>query len=317
MQNQQSTPVTRSEAEEMARRARHPAERILSILSILLTVGILVFLIWIIAFSGRTEAEQTLFASQLAEYLDIDEPSAIVLVKSGAWGVLIIYVIIYVRYWLALFNEQNRADSEDLTCSDLISDEPKKIMEQYANILGMKKLPVLFFSDHGERVTIGNVVTYGKKYMVLSTFLNLERKVDERLPNLRFRLATKMGNIYMGYNNILFQVLTLPGRMIPIFKNFYIKSLVYSSDRMALEILAKDTTCAVSSEEVARFLFLRGFDEMVHPIMNVEQAMKNREERFNKQGRFDKALLRLTSEEPPMMDRISAVRDTSKYGPLI
>ena len=317
MQTQQGTPITRSEAEKMARRSRHPAERILSLLSILLTVGILVFLIFIIAFSGRTETEKTIFASRLADILDIDGSSAGALVKSGAWGVLVIYLIIYARYWLALFNEKTRADSEDLTCSDIISNEPKKIMEHYANMLGMKDPPVLYFSDHGENVTIRNVVTYGETYLVLSTSVNLEVKEDPRLPTLRYKLATKMGNIFMGYNSILFQVLTLPGRIIPIFKNLYIKSLIYSSDRMALEILAKDTTCAVSPEEVAKYLFLREYNKRVHSTINIEQAMQNREERFNKQGRFDKALLRLTSEEPPMMDRISAVRDTSKYGPLI
>ena len=317
MQNQQSIPVTRSEAEKMARRSRHPAERILSLLSILLTVGILVFLIFIIAFSGRTETEKTIFASKLADILDIDGSSAGALVKSGAWGVLVIYLIIYARYWLALFNEKTRADSEDLTCSDIISNEPKKIMEHYANMLGMKDPPVLYFSDHGENVTIRNVVTYGETYLVLSTSVNLEVKEDPRLPTLRYKLATKMGNIFMGYNSILFQVLTLPGRIIPIFKNLYIKSLIYSSDRMALEILAKDTTCAVSPEEVAKYLFLRDYNKRVHSTINIEQAMQNREERFKEQGRFEKALLRLFSEKPPLMDRINAVRDTSKYGPMI
>lgn len=317
MQTQQGTPITRSEAEKMARRSRHPAERILSLLSILLTVGILVFLIFIIAFSGRTETEKTIFASKLADILDIDGSSAGALVKSGAWGVLVIYLIIYARYWLALFNEKTRADSEDLTCSDIISNEPKKIMEHYANMLGMKDPPVLYFSDHGENVTIRNVVTYGETYLVLSTSLNLEVKEDPRLPTLRYKLATKMGNIFMGYNSILFQVLTLPGRIIPIFKNLYIKSLIYSSDRMALEILAKDTTCAVSPEEVAKYLFLREYNKRVHSTINIEQAMQNREERFKGQGRFEKALLRLFSEKPPLMDRINAVRDTSKYGPMI
>ena len=317
MQTQQGTPITRSEAEKMARRSRHPAERILSLLSILLTVGILVFLIFIIAFSGRTETEKTIFASQLADILDIDGSSAGALVKSGAWGVLVIYLIIYARYWLALFNEKTRADSEDLTCSDIISNEPKKIMEHYANMLGMKDPPVLYFSDHGENVTIRNVVTYGETYLVLSTSVNLEVKEDPRLPTLRYKLATKMGNIFMGYNSILFQVLTLPGRIIPIFKNLYIKSLIYSSDRMALEILAKDTTCAVSPEEVAKYLFLREYNKRVHSTINIEQAMQNREERFKGQGRLEKALLRLFSEKPPLMDRINAVRDTSKYGPMI
>ena len=317
MQTQQGTPITRSEAEKMVRRSRHPAERILSLLSILLTVGILVFLIFIIAFSGRTETEKTIFASKLADILDIDGSSAGALVKSGAWGVLVIYLIIYARYWLALFNEKTRADSEDLTCSDIISNEPKKIMEHYANMLGMKDPPVLYFSDHGENVTIRNVVTYGETYLVLSTSLNLEVKEDPRLPTLRYKLATKMGNIFMGYNSILFQVLTLPGRIIPIFKNLYIKSLIYSSDRMALEILAKDTTCAVSPEEVAKYLFLREYNKRVHSTINIEQAMQNREERFKEQGRLEKALLRLFSEKPPLMDRINAVRDTSKYGPMI
>ena len=317
MQTQQGTPITRSEAEKMARRSRHPAERILSLLSILLTVGILVFLIFIIAFSGRTETEKTIFASRLADILDIDGSSAGALVKSGAWGVLVIYLIIYARYWLALFNEKTRADSEDLTCSDIISNEPKKIMEHYANMLGMKDPPVLYFSDHGENVTIRNVVTYGETYLVLSTSVNLEVKEDPRLPTLRYKLATKMGNIFMGYNSILFQVLTLPGRIIPIFKNLYIKSLIYSSDRMALEILAKDTTCTVSPEEVAKYLFLREYNKRVHSTINIEQAMQNREERFKEQGRLEKALLRLFSEKPPLMDRINAVRDTSKYGPMI
>jgi len=317
MQNQQSSHAKTSEAAAMARRARHPAERILSCISVLITVGILAFLALIVTQGITKPSDETAVADKLAEFLDVDVESAAFLVKAGDWIILLVVLLIYGRYWLALFNESNRAASEDLTCADLASDEPEKILKQYAEILGMKKLPMLYFSDHGEHVTIHDIVAYGKKYMVLSTLLNLESLSDERMPNLRFRLATKIGNIYMGYNSILFQVLTLPGRFLPGLRGLYIKSLIYSSDRMAMEILAKDPTVSLSADDVVRSVFLRDYYINTHPLIDVNQAIANRRAAFDKMGRLEKALLRLSSIEPPLMDRLNAIRDTSRHGMIV
>lgn len=153
--------------------------------------------------------------------------------------------------------------------------------------------------------------------MVLSTDLTVNM-MDDRMPELRFKLATKLGNIYMGYNNILFQVLTLPGRYIPGLRSLYIKSLIYSSDRMALEILDKDPNVTITREDIAKILLLREFDTDTHSLINTDQAIRNRDERFEQMGRLEKALLRISSDDPPLMDRIHAVLDTSgKHGPLL
>lgn len=318
MQNHhQGSPGVPSEANAMARRARHPAERILSFLSAFLTIGLLILLAWNVAYTVKTPADESATVEALAAWFEVEQDVAALLVKAGAWIVLILFLYVYLSYWIALFNEGNRAASEDLTCNDLISGEPKKILDQYAAILGMKKNPELYFSDHGEPVTIQEIVAYGKKYMVLSTDLTV-KMMDDRMPELRFKLATKLGNIYMGYNNILFQVLTLPGRFIPGLRSLYIKSLIYSSDRMALEILDKDPNVTITREDIAKILLLREFDADTRPVINADQAIRNRDERFEKIGRLEKALLRISSDDPPLMDRIHAVLDTSgKHGPLL
>lgn len=313
----QSSPGVPSEADAMARRARHPAERILSFLSAFLTIGLLILLAWNVTYTVKTPADESAAVEALAAWFEVEQDVAALLVKAGAWIILILFLYVYLYYWIALFNEGNRAASEDLTCNDLISGEPKKILDQYAAILGMKKIPELYFSDHGEPVTIQEIVAYGKKYMVLSTALCVYM-MDDRMPELRFKLATKLGNIYMGYNNILFQVLTLPGRYIPGLRSLYIKSLIYSSDRMALEILAKDPNVTITREDIAKILLLREFDPDTHPLINTDQAIRNRDERFEQMGRLEKALLRISSDDPPLMDRIHAVLDTSgKHGTLL
>lgn len=313
----QDIPGVPSEADAMARRARHPAERILSFLSAFLTIGLLILLAWYVTYTVKTPADENATVEALAAWFEVEQDVAALLVKAGAWIVLILFLYVYLSYWIALFNEGNRAASEDLTYNDLISGEPKIILDQYAAILGMKKIPELYFSDHGEPVAIQEIVAYGKKYMVLSTTLSVYM-MDDRMPELRFKLATKLGNIYMGYNSILFQVLTLPGRYIPGLRSLYIKSLIYSSDRMALEILAKDPNVTITREDIAKILLLREFDPDTHPLINTDQAIRNRDERFEQMGRLEKALLRISSDDPPLMDRIHAVLDTSgKHGTLL
>lgn len=313
----QDIPGVPSEADAMARRARHPAERILSFLSAFLTIGLLILLAWYVTYTVKTPADENATVEALAAWFEVEQDVAALLVKAGAWIVLILFLYVYLSYWIALFNEGNRAASEDLTCNDLISGEPKIILDQYAAILGMKKIPELYFSDHGEPVAIQEIVAYGKKYMVLSTALSVYM-MDDRMPELRFKLATKLGNIYMGYNSILFQVLTLPGRYIPGLRSLYIKSLIYSSDRMALEILAKDPNVTITREDIAKILLLREFDPDTYPLINTDQAIRNRDERFEQMGRLEKALLRISSDDPPLMDRIHAVLDTSgKHGTLL
>lgn len=320
----QGSPGVPSEADAMARMARHPAERILSFLSAFLTIGLLILLAWNVTYNVKTPADESVTVEALAAWFEVEQDVAALLVKAGGWIVLILFLYVYLSYWIALFNEGYRAASEDLTCNDLISGEPKKILDQYAAILGMKKIPELYFSDHGEPVAIQEIVVYGKKYIVLSTALIVRSTalsvymMDDRMPALRFKLATKLGNIYMGYNNILFQVLTLPGRYIPGLRSLYIKSLIYSSDRMALEILAKDPNVTITREDIAKTLLLREFDIDTRPLINTDQAIRNRDERFEQMGRLEKALLRISSDDPPLMDRIHAVLDTSgKHGTLL
>lgn len=140
MQNHhQGSPGVPSEADAMARMARHPAERILSFLSAFLTIGLLILLAWNVTYTVKTPADESATVEALAAWFEVEQDVAALLVKAGAWIVLILFLYVYLSYWIALFNEGNRAASEDLTCNDLISGEPKKILDQYAAILGMKK----------------------------------------------------------------------------------------------------------------------------------------------------------------------------------
>ena len=317
--NRQEKPGNVTDAAAMARRARHPAERILSYFSIFLTIAVLVLLAWGITYMVRTPADESAVVEAFASWLDVEKDVAALLAKSGAWIILIVFLLAYFRYWLALNNEEERAASEDLGCADLISQEPQEIMDQYAAMLGMKKTPKLFFSDHGAPVTVYDIVAYGEECVVLSiNYVNKKQIKDERMLEYRFRLATILGNIHMGYNNILFQVLTLPGRFIPGLRGLYLKSLLYSSDRMALEILANDPNVDITREDIAKALLLREFKGSSHAMIDVDRALENRKERFEEMSRFDKFLLRATSKEPLLMDRIQAVLDpTGKPGPLL
>ena len=301
----------------MVRKARHPAEKTLSIISVCMTIVTLLLLMWDIVYNVGTEADQSALVESLSSFLGIEEEAAAFLLKAQAWIVLLVYLIIYFRYWLSLYIEQNRAIAEDLTCADLVSGTPKEIMDRYVEILGMKNPPQLFLSDHGEPVTVNDLEANGEKYIVLSSFLTMGEQMGP-LTEFCYTLATKLAEIQLGHNSIFFQVVTLPGRSLPGFRSLFLRSMAYSSHRLAMEILDRDPTLSISREGIATMLLLRDYEAETRFLINTEQVLQHREETFEGLGRLGKALLRLGSDDLPLMDRIHTLMDPDgKPGPLL
>ena len=86
------------EVEEMIKRARHPAERPLTIISGILTIGIFALLIWLIAYVIRKPEEESAVISFLASFLALEESTVTELLKMGTWAVLVIFLWILIRY---------------------------------------------------------------------------------------------------------------------------------------------------------------------------------------------------------------------------
>jgi len=319
MSNVKNDAAKTREVEEMIRRARHPAERALSIISGILTVGIFAFLLWLVIYAIRKPADESVVVSFLASFLAIEESSAGDLLKMGAWAVLAVFLWILIKYVAALMNEKGRAEDEDFTIEEIKPEKVKKVAEQYAEILGMEEMPEVFFSEKSKGIDIEGIQVYGEDYVVIPMYNMYNVPYDERMVDVRFKLATKLGNIRMGYNGLLFQILTFAGRILPVFKGLYIKSLVYGSDRMALEILKRDPEVQVTGEEIALSLFIGEsiYKSTTLKVVDVDKTLRDRRERFHSEGRLSQAMSRLGEDKPLLMDRIEAMEDLSKPGKLI
>ena len=319
MNKKKTSAADRSDIAAPAKKVRHPAELPLSILSAVITIGFFVLLTIILVKNNPTAVEQNEIESFLTSSFDLDEEISHALIKIGAWLVIIVLVFLYLKYLFALFDEENRVITEGLTCRDVGAEYIEEIAEEYARVLGLTSVPKLYFVSDTTTAQIFDANVYGERFLAFSAVEALtEKSSDEKLPKLRFRMATKLGNISLGYNNLLFQILTLSGRTIPIFRNFYIKTLIYSSDRTALEILQQSQSASITKEDVARELFLRGYDYDLHELINCQQAMQDRIDAFNQQSRLEKFFMRITSVEPLITDRITAVLDyPNSSGPLL
>lgn len=319
MNKKKVSSVEKSDMAALAKKVRHPAEIPLSILSAVITIGFFVLMAIFLVKNNPTTQEQNEIESFLTESFDLDEETAHALIKFGAWLVIIILVLLFLKYILTLIDEENRAITEGLTCRDAGAEYIQEIADEYARILGLESVPKLYFVSDSTTAQIFNANVYGERFLAFSAVEALtEKSSDENLPKLRFRIATKLGNISLGYNNLLFQVLTLSGRIIPIFRSFYIKTLIYSSDRMALEILQQSQSATITKEDVARALYLRGYDYELHEFINWKQAVQDKIDMFNQQSRLNKLYIRIASVEPLITDRITAILDyPDSHGPLL
>lgn len=318
-QTEKSASAKSAEVKEMIRRSRHPAERPLTVISCILTLGVFAFLIWLVTSAIRKPADESAVISALSTFLALDKEMVADLLKMGAWAVLAIFIWLVAKYVIALLNERGRAENEDFTIDEVKSDLPERIARQYAEIVGLKETPELFFSERHKSVQLEDVKVYGEDFIVLSTYLLADAMSDERASALRFKLATKMASISLGYYGLMFQVMTVGGRLLPILRGLYIKTLVYSADRMAMEILKKDPEVKVTSEEVAAMMFESEYlvRTATGKLVNMDKVIEDRRKGFAAQGGLGQFFSRLLSEMPLLMDRVDALEHPEKLGRLI
>ena len=281
-------------------RLRHKAERPLNIISLLFSLAVYVILT-VLAVRALDDPEK---AGQLIEFLEAEDGDSL-LFQCGVFFVLVILVVTFIKILWGFFINLGETVSCDLPVSDRQFANLNEICSSYAGKLGLKFVPGLYISEDGQAEAEASSVTVKSTlYIRLDCYNMLVAKDLDDYTAARFMIASELAHIALGHRNILWVLLTLPARMLPIYKDLVFRAMNYSADRVAAEltgakeaidaiiVLANDPYMAAEIDK----------DAYIRDIMRSESGLHS-------SSRFYYNLL---SDEPIPAYRIAALSDPSK-----
>ena len=220
-------------------RLRHPTERPIFILSVLLNLAVLGGAVALVAY-GRAWLEQYPRVAKRADEL-VAAASALVLAP---------FVLTFTR------NQRHavvRANSVALSSKQIpeIYDE----FERMCTTLGMTPPPELYVTEEAIDAPSGAYSAWRVDYVVLDSKF-LESNLDEVRDVYRFFLARELGRIRMGHTRWIDEILLAYVVRIPVLRNPLRHARTYSRDRYAAS-LAPDSIRGLVVEACGRHMLKR------------------------------------------------------------
>lgn len=215
---------------------RHRAERPMRIVALLFSLcvnGLLTYL----AIQALHNPES---ADLLAEYLSDEEEFFQPLIRYGAFFVIAAIVVLFVVIVWRFFKNFGEAVSCDLPVSDRQFANLKESCALYAEKLGLGFVPELYISQEGSAEIETSFMTIkSERYIRLNCYYTLTACDTENFSTVRFLIASELAHIALGHRSILWTLLTIPARVLPVFKDVAARAMNYSADAIAAALIGE------------------------------------------------------------------------------
>lgn len=216
------------------KKLRHRAEGPLKIVCLVFSLcvyGLLTYLA-IRALKARESADM------LIEYISDEEGFFQPLIRFGALFVVAAFVVLYIVIVWKFFKNFGETVSCDLPVSDRQFTNLKEKCEFYADKLGIGIVPELYISQFGNAEIETSFMTLkGERYIRLNCCYILTACDTGNYNTVNFLIASELAHIALGHRNILWTLLTIPARILPIFNDLVARAMNYSADAIAAELI--------------------------------------------------------------------------------
>ena len=285
------------------KKARHPLEIPMTILSVLITLSIY-GLVSYLAIEAATNKEAV---NGLMELLQIDSKFAELLVKYGGYAtmIVVVYMIIHIIYVDRVFigkssnNEVRLVDSKATEVYDTFLD--------YAKKLGLKKIPVAYISSSDYESKILNVHIRGDNAISINKKLIKEAYAEDDFNLVYFTLARRLSHIYLGHHNVFLNVFAFAAQAIPVYNNILERIRCYSTDKVV--------ACLIGEDNTLRGIYDQNYDKNLYDdkksFMEIINMKIRKENRGEKVGQF---LENLFADKPSPIYRFEALLNKKRKG---
>ena len=246
--------------------ARCKREYFLNIVSVILTLGINILLIYASYHLANTPE----IAETISNFLGINYEFIAFLSTFNSYAIIVLLICIFVFICFYNASYQIRSGLKNFSIDIMPEKKCNDLFENYCKLLNIKK-PILFFNDNVYDSSIFGVKIRGKKAIGVPSrvYFNIVRLNDYH--SFNYQVTSTLGSIYLGHYDLLFQLFTFWARIIPFYNRLYSRTLSYSTDRVAQILIGTYPLITSILRETSGMDFIT--DESAKEIVSSDFAM--------------------------------------------
>lgn len=136
--------------------------------------------------------------------------------------------------------------------------EIHQIVLEYANRLGMKKIPTVYLvQGNGILNAFASFIPFKQYIELYADLVEVAYREHEDMESLRFIIGHEMTHIYLGHAKLYYNYMILFAQMIPILPMIASRTREYSCDRVAQHLSGSDGIDAIMSLTAGIHLYKR------------------------------------------------------------
>ena len=288
------------EQKELLAKCRHRAEIPVTVIAVVLTILLAVFVVFLFKSSGNDQWASDFLMNEL-EYEEADVDFAL---KCGKHLLIVIFIVLFLKLLWELFKNAGIAMVHDVPVEESYCPKIFKEYKECCAKLGITNIPRLLLATDKENLESTGISILSNRYLRMDQAALFEE--DDNA--VRFEVLHDLADI--AYNHYYYPVLiaTIAGRWLPIIKNIYSRVMCYSTDRLTAELMGKDECITVllkdylqaAYEPEKREEYLKRLDRKLSPIEKLSEIFDN-----------------LSTGTPSYLYRIKALADDNNNGRLI
>lgn len=241
---------TPDEVQAEVRKYRHKAVKPFFIISIILTIAFYAGIV----FLSVLEANEHPIADFCLDALGLPDELLEAVQRGGL--LLLIILLIYIAYKMIVANILSMKDTavQGVEVTETQFSDLHEATYEYCKLLGIKKIPSVYVTTATNPATFARISVYPLDAVRVSAFISSDKI------GARFALARELARIYYKEAGVKYYLLTLAGRLLPIFSSAYSRAMEYSYDRAAQIITQSENPGEEVAKSVINYTLFRQID---------------------------------------------------------
>lgn len=294
-------------AKEIAGRlknVRHKADTSLTVLAVLITLGLLAFLSYAAVTARGNEAvmkflsEMTGFESRVIQFI----------LRIGGDVALVAMAVLLLEIVKQNITFLGKMLSGEMRLSDSRFSEVKEFYQTWTEACGLKTVPEIFITGESRKSEVLSIPVRTNKVIPIDKKMILAAEKSGDWTEVKYTLARRLANIYLGYYNLPNQLFTFCMKLIPGLKQLFSRCRTYSVDRVIMALMGP--------EQAIEQTFCQCYDVDLYGDMDRERIIDHKLQNFSRAEEISKFLENAVSETPISPFRLEAMLNPGKDGRL-
>ena len=238
------------------------------------------------------------FREMLKRLTGLDSDTIEFFVQIGGFAVAAFIIYCIVEIWRLNRSYVGKSSIKDVRLSDSKYKDLFNGYIKYCKVYGLNYIPICYLSDSKPDSQLFGVNIYSQDGISIPTKPFKDASITNDYSECEYFLCRRLSHIALGYNDLVYQLLTLWTNLIPPFKKAIDRVKCYTVDKAVAAVIGKEKTIkGIFNENYRTDLY--GDDSM--------ETIISKKYHCNKMEAFGRIVETLEQERPFAYNRIDAI----------